>query len=145
MRWDIVGWAAAALLLFAAEALAPGAFMLWMGIAATAVFVGVLLLPDTSLLLQVFAFVVLSFVSIYLYRTWFRRVDRDSDHPLLNRRADQLVGRIILLDHAIVDGSARIKIDDTLWAISGPSLPAGSQVRIIALDVDGTTLKVQPA
>ncbi|AIC09319.1 NfeD family protein [Xylella fastidiosa] len=142
MRWDAMGWAAAALLLLAAETLIPGAFMLWMGIAAAAVFVGVLLLPDTSLLLQMFAFVVLSFVSIYLYRTWFRRVDHDSDHPLLNRRADQLVGRIIILDHAIVDGNARIKIDDTFWDITGPDLPIGTQIRIVALD--GTTLKVHP-
>lgn len=127
------------------RALAPGAFMLWMGIAATAVFVAVLLLPDTSLLLQVFAFVALSFVSIYIYRTWFRSIDRDSDRPLLNRRADQLVGRVIVLDHAIVDGKARIKIDDTFWAISGPDLPIGSQVQIVALDLDGTTLKVQLA
>ena len=43
MRWDVVGWAAVALLLFAAEAMAPGAFMLWMGFAAAVVFVGVLL------------------------------------------------------------------------------------------------------
>ncbi|AAF82997.1 membrane protein [Xylella fastidiosa 32] len=142
MRWNAMGWAAAALLLLAAETLIPGAFMLWMGIAATAVFVGVLLLPDTSLLLQMFAFVVLSFVSIYLYRTWFRRVDHDSDHPLLNRRADQLVGRVIILDHAIVDGNARIKIDDTFWDITGPDLPIGTQIRIVALD--GATLKVHP-
>ncbi|HHW4672469.1 MAG TPA: NfeD family protein [Xylella fastidiosa subsp. pauca] len=142
MRWNAIGWAAAALLLLAAETLIPGAFMLWMGIAATAVFVGVLLLPDTSLLLQMFAFVVLSFVSIYLYRTWFRRVDHDSDHPLLNRRADQLVGRVIILDHAIVDGNARIKIDDTFWDITGPDLPIGTQIRIVALD--GATLKVHP-
>ena len=27
MRWEVVGWGALALLLFAAEALAPGAFM----------------------------------------------------------------------------------------------------------------------
>ncbi|ACA11193.1 conserved hypothetical protein [Xylella fastidiosa M12] len=137
-----MGWAAAALLLLAAETLIPGAFMLWMGIAAAAMFVGVLLLPDTSLLLQMFAFVVLSFVSIYLYRTWFRSVDHDSDHPLLNRRADQLVGRIIILDHAIVDGNARIKIDDTFWDITGPDLPIGTQIRIVALD--GATLKVHP-
>ncbi|ACB91594.1 hypothetical protein D1605_000765 [Xylella fastidiosa subsp. fastidiosa] len=142
MRWDAMGWAAAALLLLAAETLIPGAFMLWMGIAAAAVFVGVLLLPDISLLLQMFAFVVLSFVSIYLYRTWFRHIDHDSDHPLLNRRADQLVGRIIILDHAIVDGNARIKIDDTFWDITGPDLPIGTQIRIVALD--GTTLKVHP-
>ena len=45
MRWEVVAWAAVALLLFAAETLAPGAFMLWMGFAAAAVFLGVLLVP----------------------------------------------------------------------------------------------------
>jgi len=45
MRWDVFAWAALALLLFAAEALAPGAFMLWLGLAAAAVFLGVLLVP----------------------------------------------------------------------------------------------------
>ena len=65
MRWDVFTWAAAALLLFAAEALAPGAFMLWLGFAAVVVFVAVLLLPGMiPLLAQVAAFIVLSFVSI---------------------------------------------------------------------------------
>ena len=64
MRWDVTTWAAVALLLFAAEALAPGAFMLWMGFAAVVVFLGVLLVPGIPLLFQVVAFVVLSFVSI---------------------------------------------------------------------------------
>jgi inner membrane protein len=72
MRWDVFLWGAATLLLFAAEALAPGAFMLWLGLAAVVVFVGVLLVPGLSLLTQVAAFVVLSFVSIQVYRTWFR-------------------------------------------------------------------------
>ncbi|MBP6797734.1 MAG: hypothetical protein KA124_06520, partial [Luteimonas sp.] len=60
MRWDVVAWAAVALLLFAAEALAPGAFMLWMGFAAVAVFLGVLFVPGIPVLAQVAAFVVLS-------------------------------------------------------------------------------------
>jgi membrane protein implicated in regulation of membrane protease activity len=72
MRWDVFAWGAAALLLFAAEALAPGAFMLWLGFAAVVVFVAVLLLPGLSLLAQVAAFVVLSFYSIQIYSTWFR-------------------------------------------------------------------------
>ena len=38
LRWDVVSWGALALLLMAAETLAPGAFMLWMGFAAAAVF-----------------------------------------------------------------------------------------------------------
>ena len=49
LRWDVVAWATVALLLFAAEALAPGAFMLWMGFAAVAVFLAVLAVPGIPL------------------------------------------------------------------------------------------------
>ena len=52
MRWDVFAWAAFALLLFAAETLAPGAFMLWLGFAAAAVFLVVLLIPGVPVLAQ---------------------------------------------------------------------------------------------
>ncbi|MBB4125797.1 hypothetical protein GGR77_001068 [Xanthomonas translucens] len=143
MRAEVVAWGALTLLLFAAEALAPGAFMLWMGFAAAAVFLAVLVLPDTSLLLQVGAFVVLSFLSIQVYRTWFRKRDRISDQPLLNRRAEQLIGRVVMLDQAIQAGRGRAKVDDAFWVVGGPELPAGSAVRIVG--VDGMTLLVESA
>lgn len=141
MRWDVAGWAAVALLLFAAETMAPGAFMLWMGFAATVVFLGVLLVDGVPLLAQVAAFVVLSFISIQIYRTWFRGTARTSDKPLLNRRAEQLVGKVTRLDQPIVGGRGRVKIDDAFWVVDGPDLPVGTQVRVVA--VDGMTLKVQ--
>ncbi|AMJ55966.1 MULTISPECIES: NfeD family protein [Stenotrophomonas] len=142
MRWEVVIWAALAVLLFAAEALAPGAFMLWMGIAAAAVFLTVWAIDGISVLLQVILFVVLSFVSIQVYRTWFRQRARPSDQPLLNRRAEQLVGRVVTLEQAINAGVGRAKVDDAFWVVAGPDLPQGSAVRVVA--VDGMTLKVQP-
>ena len=143
MRWDVVSWATITLLLFAAEAMAPGAFMLWMGFAAAVVFVGVLLIPGVSLLVQVAAFIVLSFVSIQIYRKWFRHAERVSDQPLLNRRAEQLIGTVAPLDQAITGGRGRIKLGDAYWVVQGPDLAAGTSVRVIA--VDGLTLKVQEA
>lgn len=143
MRWEVVVWGAVALLLFAAETLAPGAFMLWMGFAAAAVFLGVLFFDGIPVLAQVAAFVVLSFVSVQIYRTGFRRRARQSDQPLLNRRAEQLVGRVVPLDQAIVGGRGRIKVDDAFWVVQGPDLAAGVPVRVVA--VDGMTLKVQEA
>ncbi len=143
MRWEVVAWGALALVLFAAEALAPGAFMLWIGIGAAAVFVLVAVVADIPLLWQVVAFVVLSVVSIQCYRRWGRSHDRQSDQPLLNRRAEQLIGRVVVLDQAIVAGKGRAKIDDAFWVVSGPDLPAGSPVRVVA--VEGMTLKVQQA
>jgi len=138
-----VVWAALALLLFAAEAMAPGAFMLWMGVAAVGMFAAVWIVAGIPLLVQAVAFVVLSFVSVQVYRTWFRRGDRRSDQPLLNRRAEQLVGRVVQLDQAISGGRGRAKVDDAFWVVEGPELPAGSAVRIVA--VDGMSLKVQAA
>jgi len=143
MRTEVVVWAALALLLFAAEAMAPGAFMLWMGLAAVVMFAAVWIVPGIPLLVQAVAFVVLSFVSVQVYRTWFRRGDRRSDQPLLNRRAEQLVGRVVQLDQAISGGRGRAKVDDAFWVVEGPELPAGSAVRIVA--VDGMSLKVQAA
>ena len=143
MRWDVFAWAAIALALFAAEALAPGAFMLWLGFAAVAVFLGVLLVPGIPLLAQVAAFIVLGFVSIQVYRTWFRGRERPSDQPALNRRAAALVGRVVPLERAIVQGRGRVQIADAYWDVSGPELPAGTTVRIVG--ADGMTLQVEPA
>jgi membrane protein implicated in regulation of membrane protease activity len=143
MRWDVVSWAAIALLLFAAEAMAPGAFMLWMGFAAVVVFVGVLLIPGVPVLAQVAAFVVLSFVSIQIYRRWFRKNEPQSDRPHLNQRANTLVGHVVKLDQAIVNGRGRVQIADAFWVVEGADLPAGTPVRVVA--VDGMVLKVQEA
>jgi inner membrane protein len=143
MRWDVVSWAAVALLLFAAEAMAPGAFMLWMGFAATVVFVGVLLIDGVPVLAQVAAFILLSFISIQIYRRWFRGNEPQSDRPHLNQRANTLVGHIAPLDQAIVNGRGRVQIADAFWVVEGADLPVGTPVRVVA--VDGMTLKVQEA
>ena len=143
MRAEVIAWAVLALLLIAAETLAPGAFLLWMGLAAAAVFLGVLLVPGIPVLAQAAAFVVLSFVAIQVYRKWFRKAARQSDQPLLNRRAAQAIGRVAELDQAIDRGRGRIRLDDAFWTVEGPDLPAGTPVRVIA--VDGMVLKVQEA
>ena len=143
MRWDVMGWAVVALLLMAAEALAPGAFLLWMGFAAAALFLGVLVVPGIPILAQVAAFVVLSFVSIQVYRHWFRKGERQSDRPLLNRRAEQNIGVVAPLEQAITSGRGRIKLGDAFWVVEGPDLAVGTPVRVVA--VDGMTLKVQEA
>ena len=143
MRAEVIAWAVLALLLIAAETLAPGAFLLWMGLAAAAVFLGVLLVPGIPVLAQAAAFVVLSFVTIQVYRKWFRKAARQSDQPLLNRRAAQAIGRVAELDQALDRGRGRIRLDDAFWTVEGPDLPAGTPVRVIA--VDGMVLKVQEA
>jgi membrane protein implicated in regulation of membrane protease activity len=142
MRWDVFAWTVVALLLFAAEVLAPGAFMLWLAFAASAVLVIVWLVPGLAFLTQAVLFVVLGFASILAYRKWFRRYDHEvTDQPALNRRTAQLVGRVVTLERAIQRGTGRVQIADAYWEVSGPELPAGANVRIVG--ANGMTLTVE--
>jgi membrane protein implicated in regulation of membrane protease activity len=117
--------------------------MLWLGLAATVVFVAVWIVPGIPLLAQVAAFVVLSFVSIQVYRRWFRGREPQSDRPALNRRAAALVGQVVPLQAAIVNGRGRVQIADAYWDVSGPDLPAGTAVRITG--AEDMLLQVEPA
>ena len=143
MRWDVFTWAALAFALIAAETLVPGAFLLWLGFAAAAVFLVVWLVPGMSVLVQVALFILLSFISVAIYRRWFRGRGRPSDQPLLNKRSEQLIGQTAVLATPIIDGEGRVQLGDAFWNIQGPDLPAGMRVRVVA--ARGMTLLVEPA
>lgn len=142
MRPEVIAWACLALALIAAEVVAPGVFMLWLGIAAAVVFAIVLLVPGIPVHWQAIGFIALSFISIGVYRRFYRRSDEVSDQPLLNRRAEQFVGKVFVLESAITNGSGRIKVGDALWTVVGPPLPSGARVRVTA--ADSMTLTVAP-
>ena len=59
------------------------------------------------------------------------------------RRAEGYVGRVFTLDKPIVDGVGTIRIEDTVWRVSGPNLPAGSRVKVV--QADGASLTVAAA
>lgn len=143
MSWYVYAWLGVGLVLMALEAFAPGAFMLWLGIAAVVMGVVVAVLPDLSLLTQVVIFAVLSVASIQTYRVFFRKHERPSDQPLLNKKVAQMVGRTFVLEQPIVNGHGKVRVNDALWSIVGEDLPAGARVTVIA--TEGITLKVQAA
>lgn len=132
MRTELIVWGGLSLLLIAAEALAPGMFMLWLGLAAAVVFTVLLLVPGVEPIWQAIGFVLLAFASIALYMKFFRDKETPSDQPLLNRRGEQLVGQVFLLDQAIEHGRGRIKIGDAFWAAEGEDLPQGARVRVVS-------------
>jgi membrane protein implicated in regulation of membrane protease activity len=146
MSWFISlgdwNWFIAAAVLFLIEIIAPGSFMMWLGIAA--ILVGALsLVIDWSWQVQLIAFAIFSFAAIPLWRRLARRIEKPGDQPFLNRRADGYVGRIFTLDKPIVGGVGSIRIDDTVWRVSGPDCPAGSRVRIS--QANGPDLMVEAA
>ena len=132
--WFIVGG-----LLLILEILAPGVFMLWLGLAA--LLVGVIsLFVDWPWQAQFVVFAAFAFAAIPLWRRLALQVEGATDQPFLNRRAEAFVGRIFTLEKPIIDGSGTMGIDDTVWRITGADAPAGSRVKVTR--VDGTALHV---
>ena len=134
MRAEVIAWACLSLALISAEVIAPGVFMLWLGIAAAVVFGVVLLVPGIPVLWQALGFIVLSFASIAVYRKHFRQDAERNDQPLLNRRAEHFIGKNFVLESAIINGSGRLKIGDAFWTVAGEDLPVGTRVRVVQSD-----------
>ena len=136
--WD---WFIAGVVLVILEVFAPGAVFLWLGIAAGVVGAVVFFAPYLDWKFQFTLFAVLSVVSIVVSRRYLKRRPLETDHPNLNRRGAQYVGRDLILDAALSGGRGRLRVDDTTWRVEGPDLPAGAKVRVTA--VNGATLKIE--
>jgi inner membrane protein len=136
--WIILGG-----ILLAIEVMAPGTFILWLGVSA--ILVGLISFAiDWSWQAQGVAFAILAIVSLVLWWKLGRRgrKDRDAgDQPFLNRRAEGFVGRVFTLDKPIVDGAGTVRIGDTVWRVTGPDCAAGSRIKIAR--ADGATLFVE--
>lgn len=138
-------WWILALLLIAGELLLPGYFLLWIGLAAAAMGVLLWLLPTLGLLAQAVLFALLALATCVLYARLLRPKleQREPGGERLNRRAEQMIGQRYELAEAIVNGRGKARVGDGQWLVSGPELPLGSTVEVIA--VDGSTLKVRAA
>ncbi|HZO45022.1 MAG TPA: NfeD family protein [Xanthobacteraceae bacterium] len=135
-------WFVLAAIFLLIELTLPGVFMLWLGLAA--IMIGVISLTMVlSWQAQLIAFAVLSIACIPAWRYFARKVEGPVERPFLNRRADSYVGRVFTLEKPIVDGVGTIRIEDTVWRVSGPSLPAGSRVKVSR--ADGAELAVEAA
>jgi len=144
--WDMLvklgswNWLIAGLVLMALELVAPGVFMLWLGLAA--LLVGVIsLVTDWIWQVQVIAFAAFSLAAVPLWRRLASETNAQS--VFLNRRSDALVGRTFTLEKPIMDGSGTVRVDDTIWRVSGPDCPAGSKVKVVR--ADGASLTVEAA
>ena len=140
---DNYGWWLLALVLIGAERLAPGYFLLWIGIAAGVMGVVTLVVPGLSALVQAIVFALLSIAACLAYWKYIRPLaEQRNDQPLLNQRGQRMVGRRVIVVEAIVNGRGKVGVGDGQWLAEGPDLPAGSEVEIVALQ--GTTFTVKP-
>ncbi|MFC5417995.1 MAG: hypothetical protein DI537_02855 [Stutzerimonas stutzeri] len=136
-------WIVLGLVLVGGEMLAPGVFLLWLGLAAllTGAIVGLTGLAWQGALL---VFAALAVASVLLGRAVTRHRSEEPDTASgLNDRGRQLIGKIFKLEATMAGGEGRIRVGDSSWRITGPELLAGTEVRVVR--VDGATLVVEKA
>lgn len=135
--WFILG-----LLLLGLEVIAPGSILLWFGLSALVVGV-IALVFDPGWQVLVSIFLVLSVVSLLIGRRMMLKLASETGDPGLNQRGSRYIGREFTLQKPLREGAGNLSIDDTIWRITGPDLPAGTKVRVES--IDGARLVVSPA
>ena len=135
-------WILAGLLLIL-ELTVPAFFFLWLGIAAAAVGMILLVFPSIALETQLILYGITSIVAVVAWRKYREARPLKTDQPNLNRRGHQYIGRVFSLDEPIHNGVGKVVVDDSTWKIKGPDLPAGSDIRVTG--VDGVVFTVESA
>ena len=136
-------WAILGLLLIGGEMLAPGVFLIWLGLAAlvTGAVVGIVGLGWQAACI---VFAILAIACVAVGRLLTRRRAEEPDAATgLNDRGRQLIGKVFRLEATMTGGEGRIRVGDSSWRIIGPELLAGSEVRVVR--VEGATLVVEKA
>jgi inner membrane protein len=135
-------WLAIGLILAAAEMAVPGVFLIWL--AGAALIVGALtwLLP-IGLPVQIVVFAVLAIVAVFTGRRYIRNNPIHEADPMMNKRADRLVGELVVVTQAIEGGTGKVKLGDSEWLARGGDAAVGTRLKVTGHE--GTALRVEPA
>ncbi|MEQ1768343.1 MAG: NfeD family protein [Devosia sp.] len=127
-------WFVLGLVLLALELVVPGGYFLWLG--AAGIVTGLVsFVLGVSWPGEITVFGLLSLAVVIGWWRYSRGRVHVTDQPFLNNRAERFVGHEAIIDAPIIDGFGRLRLDDTVWRISGPDLSAGSKVRVVGHEV----------
>jgi membrane protein implicated in regulation of membrane protease activity len=135
-------WLIGGVLLLIAEVLAPGFFLLFIGVAAivTGLFV---LLFDFGLAPALALFAIYTALAVYLGRKVYANRPVPASAPHLNDRAAQLIGRGAVAVGTIDRHGGRVRLGDSEWSARGGPAQPGERVEVIG--VEGNCLIVEAA
>ena len=132
-------WAIGGLILLIAEVVAPGFFLVFLGVAAIATGLFTLLF-DLGLAPQLALFVIYTALAVMIGKRWYAEPDTAEQQVGLNDPAGRLVGRTATAVDPIDDHGGRVRLGDSEWTARGGPAAAGDRVEIIG--VEGNCLKV---
>ena len=135
-------WLSLGLVLGVAEMVAPGFFLMWLGLAALIVGGLDYFLPIT-VAYQVAMFATLSVVTVFAGKKFLHDNPIATEDADLNNRGARLTGEIVTVAEAIVNGHGRVKVGDSVWSARGVDAELGSRVKVVG--ADGAVLLVETA
>ena len=133
-------WLSLGLVLGVAEMVAPGFFLMWLGLAALIVGGLDYFLPIT-VAYQVAMFAILSVLTVFSGKKFLRENPIETEDAKLNDRGARLTGEIVTVVEAITNGNGRVKVGDSVWSARGVDAAIGSRVRVTG--ADGAVLLVE--
>ncbi|MCE2728962.1 MAG: NfeD family protein [Sphingomonadaceae bacterium] len=133
-------WLSLGLVLGVAEMVAPGFFLMWLGLAALIVGGLDYFLPIT-VANQVAMFAILSVLTVFAGKKFLRENPIETEDAKLNDRGARLTGEIVTVVEAITNGHGRVKVGDSVWSARGVDAAIGSRVRVTG--ADGAVLLVE--
>ena len=133
-------WLSLGLLLGVAELVAPGFFLMWLGLAALIVGGLDYFLPIT-VAYQVAMFAILSVLTVFAGKKFLQKNPIETEDAKLNDRGARLTGEIVTVVEAITNGTGRVKVGDSVWSARGVDAAIGSRVRVTG--ADGAVLLVE--
>ena len=119
---------------------APGFFLMWLGLAALIVGGLDYFLPIT-VAYQVAMFAILSVLTVFAGKKFLQKNPIETEDAKLNDRGARLTGEIVTVVEAITNGNGRVKVGDSVWSARGVDAAIGSRVRVTG--ADGAVLLVE--
>ncbi len=132
-------WLVLCFVLLGFEALGTGGFLLGAAAAGVVQAFIVWLVPSMDWPAQLGVFGVMTLVFTVGWWVFFRKSGQNSKDPLLNNRAAQMIGRVVVLETDLPGGHGRIQIGDTQWKVlANSTLSSGTMVMVSG--AEGMTL-----
>ena len=133
-------WLIGGVLLLIAEVIAPGFFLVFIGVAAIATGLFTLLFslgagPQLAL------FALYAVLAAAAGRRFYAGRPAPSSDPLLNDRAGRLIGKVVTVVSAVDEHHGRVRVGDSEWSARGGPAAPGERVRITG--VEGNCLAVE--
>ena len=133
-------WAIGGLVLLIAEIVAPGFFLVFLGVAAIATGLFTLLF-DLSLAPQLVLFVIYTALAVMIGKRWYAEPDHADQSISLNNPSNRMIGKSVTVVDPVDEHGGRVRVCDGEWSARGGPAAAGERVRVTS--VEGNCLLVE--